>query len=329
MTAAAQLALPLDYAPDPVRNHGLRAAHPRPLVSLGKRPGRAFASFRTTPAKAWRFPELEYANAGSSYAALVLDCDNPAALKRGLSDLPQPNWIVWRAANDHAHISWALAKPVHRHSAAKVEPLRYFAAVAEYYTAAVGADPGYAGVLSHNPAPKYRDSKFSTTWGRRDPYTLDELATVIPFNWEPPKVRQTGVGRNVDLFEALLKWAARHENINVTALSAAMIINQQFTVALPQSEVVATAKSVEKYRAQWAARGWHKPQWLAKQSARGKASGAARRDGSIEAAKPWEAEGISRAWWYRKRQRSKSRLESTQIRPLNHPLEIKPIRRNQ
>ena len=74
---AAQLALPLAFAPEPVRTHGLRAAHPRPLVSFGKRPGRPFASFRTTPAKAWRYPELEYGNAGSSIAALVLDCDDP------------------------------------------------------------------------------------------------------------------------------------------------------------------------------------------------------------------------------------------------------------
>ena len=297
----AQLELPLLCAPESVRAHGLRAAHPRPLVSLGKQPGRPFNSFRTTPKRAWSYPEVEYANAGSSYAALVLDCDDPAALKRGMSDLPDPNWIVWRAANDHAHVAWTLANPVHRHSAAKVEPLRYFAAVAEFYTAAIGADPRYHGVLAHNPTPRYRESEFSTTWGRKDPYTLGELASVIPFNWQAPKVRQTGVGRNVDLFEALLRWAARRENEAVSVLSAAMIINQQFTVALPQSEVSATARSVEKYRKQWAARGWHSPRWLAKQSSRGKASGKARRQGSVEETKPWELEGISRAWWYRKR----------------------------
>ena len=38
---AAQLALPLAFAPVPVRTHGLRAAHPHPLVSLGKRPSPA------------------------------------------------------------------------------------------------------------------------------------------------------------------------------------------------------------------------------------------------------------------------------------------------
>ena len=191
---SAQLELPLSFAPEPVRSHGLRAAHPRPLVSLGKRPGRPFASFRTTPAKAWRFPEVEYGNAGSSIAALVLDCDTPAALARGLPDLPAPNWTVWRTANDHAHVCWTLAKPVHRYPAARVEPLRYLANVADYYAHAVGADPAYAGVLAHNPASIYR-SPYTTTWGRKEPYALDQLASVILFNWTPPSVRQTGVGR--------------------------------------------------------------------------------------------------------------------------------------
>ena len=106
---AAQLALPLAFAPEPVRTHGLRAAHPRPLVSLGKPPGRPFSSFRTTPAKAWRYPELEYGNAGSSIAALVLDCDDPHKMGLGLPDLPPPNWIVRRPANNHAHLTWTLA----------------------------------------------------------------------------------------------------------------------------------------------------------------------------------------------------------------------------
>ena len=73
----AQGELPLDHVPRIVAAHGLRAAHPKPLVSLGKVPGRAFASHRVSPAQAWHFPEIELARAGSSIAALVLDCDQP------------------------------------------------------------------------------------------------------------------------------------------------------------------------------------------------------------------------------------------------------------
>ena len=70
----------------------------------------------------------------------------------GLPDLPPPNWIVRRPANNHAHLTWTLAEPVHRYPAARIDPLRYLAWIAEYYADVVGADPGYAGVLAHNPA---------------------------------------------------------------------------------------------------------------------------------------------------------------------------------
>jgi len=112
---AVQLDLALDCAPPEVLAHGLRAAHPRPLVSFGKRNGSAFTSFRTSPGEAWRFPEIQYANAGSSIAVLVLDCDDPRKMGLGLPDLPPFNWMVRRPANDHAHVVWCLAKPVHRY----------------------------------------------------------------------------------------------------------------------------------------------------------------------------------------------------------------------
>ena len=50
--------LPLAAAPATVRWHGLRAAHPFPLVSPGKRPERPYTSVCTTPEKAWHFPEV-------------------------------------------------------------------------------------------------------------------------------------------------------------------------------------------------------------------------------------------------------------------------------
>ena len=207
---------------------------------------------------------------------------------------------MWRPTNDHAHVCWALAKPVHRYPAARIEPLRFLSRIAEYYAHAVGADPGYPGVLAHNPASIYR-SPYKTTWGREDPYSLDQLASVIPFGWEPPTVRQTGVGRNVDLFEAGMKWAGRPANAGLPVLPALMVVNQDFAHPLPLSEVQATARSIENYRKRWAARGWHCPRWLSRQAARGRASGRARHEASNEQRKPWEAEGISRRTWYRRR----------------------------
>ena len=311
---AAQLEFPLSFAPEPLRAHGLRAAHPRPLVSLGKRPGQPFASFRTSPEWAWRFPEVEYGNAGSSFAALVLDCDDPRKMGLGLSDLPPFNWLVERPANDHAHVVWALAEPVHRYPEARAEPLRYFAGIAEYYAFATNADASYAGVLAHNPACRFK-SPYRTTWGREAPYTLDQLATVIPFNWTPPSVRQTGVGRNADLFEAGMRWAGRQANASLPVLPALHVANQDFAHPLPLSEVQATARSIEKYRKRWAARSWHCPRWISRQAARGRRSGEARHLGSNESLKPWAAEGVSRATWYRRRATERATRTNTDKTP--------------
>ena len=306
MTVNNQLELPLDFAPEAVRRHGLMAAHPRPLVSHGKRPGQAFVSFRTSPAKAWGYPEIEYGNAGSAVAALVLDCDRPAALARGLPALPPPNWTVWRLANDHAHVVWTLANPVHRHHAAREHPLKYLASIAEYFAHSTGADIGYNGVLAHNPAPRYK-SEYKTTWGPAAPYTLDYLASVIPFNWTPPVVRLTAIGRNVALFETGVQWAGREANASTEVLPALIVANQTFPHPLPISEVAQIARSIERYRKSWSSRGWHRPSWIARQAARGrKGLGKARKasastEGSNNAMRPWEAEGVSRRTWYRNR----------------------------
>ena len=267
----AQHSQQFDFAlaavPDSLRRHGLRAAHPRPLVSHGKRPGRPFTSCRMPPNRAWSFPDVEYGNAGSSIAALVLDCDNPEAMRRGLAELPDPNWIVRRVENGHAHPVWTFAAPIHRYPTARIEPLRHVAHIADYYATATGADPGYTGVLAHNPTMP-GDSPYRTTWGRRKPYPLDELASVIPFGWQPPAARQTGVGRNCDLFASGMAWAGRQVHGHLAILPALLVVNQEFEHPLPLSEVQTTAKQIEKYRRRWASRGWHSSRWIATQAAR-------------------------------------------------------------
>ena len=301
---ARQYELALDAAPDRVKAHGLRAAHPRPLVSVGKRAGRVFTSWRTSPEKAWRFPEVEYASAGSSWAALIFDCDDRRRWGVGLGDLPAPNWIVRRRENDHAHIAWCLAQPVHRYPLAEIDPLEYLSWIAGYYTSALGADAGYNGVLAHNPAPRYRQGEFVTEWGSREPYSLDALGSVIPFGWSPPAPTVgSGIGRNVDLYTSGMRWAGRKKHADLDVLPALIVANQQFDVPLPASEVASMAASIERSRRRWAARGWHQPAWIERQAERGRlgglASGQVRRPGSAAETRPWEAAGVSRATWRR------------------------------
>ena len=267
---------------------------------MGKQPGKPFRSGRTSPRRAWLFPELEYGRTATAFVALVLDCDNPAAWRAGIGDLPPFNLLVRRPANDHAHIVWHLAKPVHRYPHARPEPQRYLAAIEEYYAAAAGADPGYAGVLAHNPAKRHLPREYETIRGATEPYTLQGLADVIPFNWQAPVIPRFVIGRNVTLFGAGMRWAGREANAHLDILPMLLAANRNFADPLPLSEIEAMAKEITRYRAGWAANGWHKPAWIERQRARALIRW--RDHESIEARQPWLELGISRrTYYYRKK----------------------------
>ena len=96
-------------------------------------------------------------------------------------------------------------------------------------------------------------------------------------------------------------WAGRRANAALAVLPALHTVNQRFACPLPEGELAAAARSIERYRERWAAHGWHSPAWVARQRARkARQAGTARRDsassaGSNEALQPWRADGISRA----------------------------------
>ena len=101
------------------------------------------------------------------------------------------------------------------------------------------------------------------------------------------------------------------------------------------------AKSVERYRRSWIAKGrfYTETECEAWGCALGLRSGLARRKGSNEELRPWEAEGIHRAMWYRRRgegtaariaARNKSIREDPRINAelaSEHGLTVRQIRR--
>ena len=176
--------------------------------------------------------------------------------------------------------------------------------VLEYYAQVLGADSSYCGVLSHNPMSKAHGPGFVTNWLHEDAYTLPELGEVIPMGWRRPAVCKTAIGRNCDLFRALMRWAGSPENIVNDCLAAAHAANQSFLIPLPDAEVAGIARSVQQYRLKWITKGKHytPTQRTLWGRARGIKSGAARRKGTPleDDQTPWLSMGISRAWWYRR-----------------------------
>ena len=292
-----QFTLPLDCVPEVVRAHGLREAHSHPLVAI-RTPTDEIRSFRTTADDAWReinpYQMLEWPRTGTSYAALVLDCDSRESVERayacamGAGPLPMPNVTITRLESRHVHAGWMLQRPVLRGSLARPNPLRVFARIAEFYTRALDADRGYVGVLASNPIDT---THYTSSWLRRDGFSLAELARAVPDGWRwrrSTKQPATAPGRNCCLFERLMRFGGSPRVTDAEVEHHAHVLNSGFLFPLDVAEVAGIIKSVnEHYRALWRDQGWHTSEFIERQTelgrratnqvAAGIASGIARR----------------------------------------------------
>ena len=319
----------IDFAPELVRDHGLREAHTYPLVADGKHEGVVRGSFRVPAAVAWSFASLELRSA-TAWPVLILDCDGRDGYARAMlrvedREIKCPNFATHREGGDRpggAHLFWCLEHPVLRGAGARERPLKLLARVSEYMGQVVGADASYNGVLSHNPMVPDQGQNLKTDWMRKRPYSLAELAEVVPFGWKRPAVPSTAVGRNFLMFQALMIWAGSPQNIDVEVLSAAMSIYREIEDAFPAthhsfpvSEVRGLARSVERYRSTWIKQGkfYTVEERKAWGSARGVRSGVSRRKGTVleHDRAPWLALGVSRATWYRRRSKRLHEAQST------------------
>ena len=119
--------------------------------------------------------------------------------------------------DEHDGTAWCLDPPVHRGDQARAHPLRLLARVSEWMAYACGADPTYTAVLTHNPYKPAQDSSLNTKWGRRDPYTLHELAEPIPRYWHKPD-------------------AGSPSNLGAPVLDVARGLNAEFVLPLRDAE---------------------------------------------------------------------------------------------
>ena len=309
---------PVDYLPAALRDYGLSDAHPFPLVSAGKRPGQRFRSRRVPASMAWAFPEVEYGRTPTSYAAVVVDIDGPASearLDRAVlaRAVQRPSWDVRRLSSGGVHAAWALAVPVHRYPGARTGPLELFGRVSEYYTAELGGDPGYGGVLAHNPISSVYETRFMYPGG----WSLEELADAIPADWRGPSRQRlvSAAGRNVTLFQELCRFAGRLGRSVYDVEREAGRINASFMAPLGAAEVQDVIDNVFKYRDGWQQRQ-HSQRFIEHQRRRGRLALGRPRGGSVskavsnEAIKVWELLGLSRAAWYRWRAAERERIRA-------------------
>ena len=236
------------------------------------------------------------------------------------------------------------------------------------YAEVLGADAGDTGVLTHNPMEASQLPGFRTHWGRREPYTLGELAEFVPHRWRQPKPARTAIGRNCDLFAHCMQWAGSPGNLGAPVLEEARTANDGLQYPLGTSEMAGIARFVERYRRKWIQQGrfWGSGNSSydcssEAQAKRGIKSGEVRRKRTQERdraivqlalagtkqraiarvtgvdekmvrhvlrrdaplfdrpaplteTRPWEAEGISRSTWERRRRDANSE-RTTQVSP--------------
>lgn len=135
-------------------------------------------------------------------------CDRAATYWRD-AGLPEPSFVVVNPANGHAHYVYLLRGWIRTDGAdaGQMPAVRYLAAIARAYTLALRADPGYAGLMIHNPL-SYR---YTTIVGEAAPYTLRELAVHVTLAASPRRqaIEIRCEGRNVETFDRLRVWAYR------------------------------------------------------------------------------------------------------------------------
>ena len=249
-------------------------------------------------------------NGPTAYRWLVHDIDRADAyFAHRDAVLAEPNFIAINRDNGHAHTAALLAVPVAKHQNARLEPLRYFAAVERGYTRRLAADRGYAGLIVKNPMhPVWR-----VEWRNETATTLEMLASWLdPVDMMPETSLDTttGAGRNVTIFDDLRTFAYHEvikfkragmsfDEFRVRLEQVALGINHQFPLTLPFSEIRTIAKSVCKWT--WAHFSIEKFAEL--QAERGRRGMAKRWAGHVSADKsrPWVVEGKSRRTWFRRK----------------------------
>lgn len=256
-------------------------------VALGFR----LIQYNEPAAKRWMLFDLDYRDAAEAYEA---------------ANVAVPNIIMENPANGHAHLAYELAEPVTYYDKSHDLPMAYLRDTERAMVRRLGADKAYGGMLAKNAAHQaWRVYRL-----REASYSIGDIARWLEPHemkgWAPCE-RESGLGRNVSLFDELRKFAygevRRFKSDGLTVsqfrdrllkVACGMNLTLDFNSPLHTSEVAGIVKSV----ARWTWKRFSQERFSEIQRKRINKRWAGHV--SLNESKPWEAEGISRATWFRR-----------------------------
>ena len=144
----------------------------------------------------------------NSHKWLVFDIDDVIHTFESITndcDLPPPTLIVQNPENLHCHVLYMLENAVHKNKKSSQKALRLLSAIETSFMMQLQADQSYAGVLTKNALhDDWRVIHYAEIQ-----YSMDEMAQFVPDEHFKPisTDKNYGVGRNVETFETVAKWA--------------------------------------------------------------------------------------------------------------------------
>lgn len=244
---------------------------------------------------------------------LAFDVDRPAGgLAWQAANLPEPAWSCTTRTNGHGHLVYGLEMPIRGNDLSN-KAVRYLEAIREGYRIKLGADPGFAGMLTKNPC----HPDWVVERGLQKLWTLGELAEYVELPSSKFLVfRQNqelgGLGRNCDTFDRLRFWAYRvvgefrkrgQKDWECAVQEKLFNLNELNSPPLNSNELKHIAKSVQT----WV---WNRYQGSGGRfnqlaSDIGKLGGRPRT--TTKDGKPWVLAGKERSTWYRDRAKANVR----------------------
>ena len=201
--------------------------------------------------------------------------------------LPAPTLTVINPDNGNGHLVVGLAVPVLPGQRNKDRPKRCLAAVERAIAVRLGADLSYGGFTCKNPLHPYWE-----TLSNDHLYTLPELAGWFGDlkDYRLPIRRVIGLGRNVERFEAVSRWAYRATRDHRAGGGTLDTWRQRCIQYAEAFTVARHVPALDRSECRWIGRSvgrwtWERvtDEWFStRQAARGRASGASRRAAAAE-----------------------------------------------